>query len=126
METVTKQFLDAARKVGRPARTTGEDVMEGFQLLKPGPGLCEACAIKHDPDQPHNKDSIHYQYWFRAREGRWPVWKDAIAHCDADTRAAWEEALREAGHWKEPGPPEVCPTPDHSIGTVTKTKRPAP
>ena len=97
--------------------------MNGFRLLRPGPGLCDVCAVKHPPEEPHNRDSLHYQYWFYARNGRWPVWMDAIAHCDAETRAAWEEELRRAGVWQEPSTPEVLPTDDHTIGRVTVEKR---
>jgi hypothetical protein len=87
-------------------------------LMPPKPGLCQACAVDHAPEQAHNRDSLYYQYWFFGREGRWPVWSDAIAHCPPEARAIWEREIRAAGAWKEPGPREVTPNTDHSIGAV--------
>lgn len=96
-----------------------------FRLLPPAPGLCPACAVRHHPQrEPHNRDSLHYQYWFYGKNGRWPVWKDAIAHLETEERAFWEMELRRAGAWQEPGVPDVLPTHDDAIGTLTK--HPAP
>ena len=60
-------------------------------------GQCEACAVKHNPDEPHNQQSMYYQYWFRQRHKRWPTWKDAMAHCNAKMKKLWKEGLREHG-----------------------------
>lgn len=60
---------------------------------------CQTCGRRHEPDQPHDATHLHYQYSFYAAHGRWPTWKDAIAHCDAPTREAWEAELRRLGHW---------------------------
>lgn len=51
-------------------------------LLPPREGTCPECAVAHDPKQPHNRDSLYYQYHFYAEHGRWPTWNDAMAHCD--------------------------------------------
>lgn len=62
-------------------------------LLPPPPGVCQECAVQHDPSQPHNKDSLYYQYSFFARHNRWPTWRDAIAHCDQGTQKLWIDEL---------------------------------
>jgi hypothetical protein len=68
-------------------------------LLPAKAGTCEECAVAHKPSEPHNKDSLHYQYHFYGRHGRWPKWSDAIAHCGEKRRALWEKELRRAGVW---------------------------
>lgn len=76
---------------------------EGTMLMPPPPGVCQACAVDHHPAEPHNQQSLHYQYWFYFRtaretgEGRWPTWADAMEHCDDEIKAAWCEALEERG-----------------------------
>ena len=65
-----------------------------MQLLPPGEGVCQICARDHEPDMPHNQQSLHYQYWFYGKHGRWPTWADAIAHCDEKTQGLWKEALQ--------------------------------
>ena len=97
---------------------------EGFQLLPAGPGKCPQCAIKHELEMPHNNQSLFYQYHFYARRGRWPTWKDAIEHSPPDIREHFERELRAMGKWTEPASdvPDVLPTVDRSIGTVTKGK----
>ncbi|MBQ8109407.1 MAG: hypothetical protein IJ124_04480 [Clostridia bacterium] len=69
----------------------------GFVLMPPRPGVCPVCAVKHDPAQPHNRDSLYYQYRFWAEHRRWPTWVDAMSHCDVKTRRLWTDALRERG-----------------------------
>jgi hypothetical protein len=65
----------------------------GLQLLPTPPGTCEACAVKHDPAHPHNAQSLYYQYWFYAKEQRWPTWNDAMAHCDDAMKEFWRQEL---------------------------------
>lgn len=60
---------------------------------KTPPGTCDQCATAHDPKQPHNAQSLAYQYKFFERHGRWPNWKDAMEHCSADVQKLWREAL---------------------------------
>ena len=56
--------------------------IHGMTLLGRTPeGTCPECAVKHDPEQPHNRDSLTYQYKFYDQHGRWPTWADAMAHC---------------------------------------------
>ncbi len=93
-------------------------------LLPAAPGLCEQCAVDHPPEEPHNRQSIYYQYWFRSHRGRWPTWRDAIAHCEPEIREFWEEELRKEGAWDgwegdTPPAPDVAPTPGY-VGAVTK------
>ena len=61
------------------------------------PGTCPECATKHDPEQPHNRDSITYQYKFYDTHGRWPTWADAMAHCTSEVKGQWITALAEYG-----------------------------
>lgn len=72
-------------------------------LLAPDPNVCQQCAKDHDPDSPHDQQSLFYQYWFRlneakaGREERWPTWADAMEHCDPEVQAQWRAALEERG-----------------------------
>lgn len=71
--------------------------MAKFMMMPPPPGTCPECAVKHDPRMPHNKQSLFYQYAFYARNGRWPTWEDAMAHCAEEVKEVWRQALKEAG-----------------------------
>jgi len=66
-------------------------------LLPCAPGVCQDCAVDHDPTEPHNATSLYYQYKFYGAYGRWPTWVDAMAHCDAKTRTAWTAELKTRG-----------------------------
>jgi len=67
-------------------------------LIMPAPeGTCPDCATAHGPDWPHNAKSLHYQYVFYGRHGRWPNWKDAMAHCTPEMREAWTVELAAKG-----------------------------
>lgn len=68
-----------------------------WTLLPPPPGVCSQCARDHEPGEPHDRESLHYQYAFYAEHGRWPTWRDAMAHCDDQIRGAWTDALRDRG-----------------------------
>lgn len=67
----------------------------GFKLLPAAPRNCPECNSVHDPDQPHNQQSLFYQYKFYNDNGRWPTWTDAMAHCDDETKKLWVEVLDE-------------------------------
>lgn len=60
-------------------------------------GTCPLCAVKHDPSEPHNRDSLAYQYAFYDQHGRWPTWADAMAHCTPEIQSLWRAALMERG-----------------------------
>lgn len=68
-----------------------------FDLLPPAPGVCQECAVDHDPSLPHNKHSLFYQYKFYNDHGRWPTWEDAMAHCTDEVKDYWKKALAEHG-----------------------------
>lgn len=68
-----------------------------WTLMPTAPGVCSQCAVDHEPEIPHNQQSLHYQYAFYAEHGRWPTWNDAMAHCTPELQEMWREALRERG-----------------------------
>lgn len=72
-----------------------------FMLLPPAPDVCQECAVKHAPEEPHDATSLYYQYSFKAEHGRWPKWSDAIAHCSEELKQAWTAELKRRGLWKE-------------------------
>jgi hypothetical protein len=74
-----------------------EEKESHFTLLPCKPGVCQECATAHEPEQPHNQQSLYYQYHFYAQTGRWPTWADAMDHCLEEVKAAWVQALRERG-----------------------------
>lgn len=49
-----------------------------LRLLPPKPGTCAVCAYDHAPRNPHNAQSMYYQYRFYGGRGRWPTWADAV------------------------------------------------
>lgn len=73
-----------------------ETVMVPFKVMPPRPGSCPVCGNypAHEPEQPHNAQSLYYQYTFYGEYGRWPTWKDAVAHCTPQVQAMWETELR--------------------------------
>jgi hypothetical protein len=70
---------------------------KAFTLLPPDPAKCQQCAIEHPIDQPHVATTLCYGYFFYREHGRSPTWADAIAHCDAETQAAWTLHLTSIG-----------------------------
>jgi hypothetical protein len=64
-------------------------------MLPGPPETCEWCCVKHDPDQPHNQQSLPYRMRFHAINGRWPTWSDAMRHCTPEVQAQWREQLVE-------------------------------
>ena len=71
-------------------------------LLPPKKGTCPICAVRHEPEMPHNQQSMYYQYRFYGVRGRWPTWADAIAHCSEEMQDEWRARLQETGYWSEP------------------------
>jgi len=65
-------------------------------------GLCPECAVVHEPEEPHNAQSLYYQYKFYGQHNRWPTWADAIAHCSLEIQGLWREALKERNAWNGP------------------------
>lgn len=60
-------------------------------------GKCSQCAVKHDPGEPHNQQSLAYQYHFYAEHDRWPTWEDAMAHCSDEIYEITRQVLAEHG-----------------------------
>lgn len=75
-----------------------------FYIMPPdtSDGKCPECAVLHAPEQPHNQQSLVYQYGFYARHNRWPTWSDAMTHCTEETRNEWKAELQKRGAWSEP------------------------
>jgi hypothetical protein len=73
------------------------DLAKEGTLLPAPPGTCPECAVKHEPEQPHNQQSLFYQYRFYHENGRWPNWRDAMSHCSDEVKAAWIKGLAEVG-----------------------------
>lgn len=63
-------------------KTSGVGVKSATAL----PGACEQCGVSHASGAPHAKQTLHYQYWFFGKHGRWPSWEDAMAHCTPATK----------------------------------------
>ena len=72
-----------------------------WMLLPPAKDVCQECAVKHKPEEPHDATSLYYQYSFHAKHGRWPGWLDAMSHCSEEMKAAWTKELKKRGLWKE-------------------------
>jgi hypothetical protein len=72
-----------------------------LKVLPPAKDVCQECATKHEPGQPHNQQSLYYQIFFYERYGRYPTWVDAISHCTQAVKDAWKKELIERGEWKE-------------------------
>lgn len=68
-----------------------------IKLLPAPAGTCEQCAVAHEPEMPHNQQSLHWQYWFFFTNGRWPIWRDAMAHCSDQMKQAWRTELISRG-----------------------------
>lgn len=67
----------------------------GLRMLPAPPGACEWCYTKHNPEDPHNQESLSYQMKFYAINGRYPTWTDAMAHCAPETQEAWKTSIIE-------------------------------
>lgn len=76
--------------------------MQGLMLLPPAPGKCQFCAVKHEPHEAHNAQSLYYGTRFLMQHGREATWADAVAHCEPEIRAQWERLLKERNAWTEP------------------------
>lgn len=89
------QVVDAASGKVTEERTAN------WGLMPPAADACQVCGHRpaHGTDEPHNAQSLYYQYSFYADHGRWPTWRDAIAHCSPPVREAWEAELRKRGAW---------------------------
>ena|SRR5713226_8851122 len=94
----------------------GKETTEGmaWNVMPPSPDKCQICATKHEPNQPHNQQSLYYQVTFNSMIGRSPTWADALAHCDQTTQDAWKSELKKMNAWSEP-PNGEDPVHHHGI-----------
>ena len=85
--------------------------MATMKMLPAPADKCAVCAVDHSPTQPHNQQSLFFQYWFYGHHGRWPTWADAIAHCSESLQKAWRAQLESLSAWSEPmdAMPIACP-----------------
>ena len=98
LKSSAKPIVTKLGKVQTVNTQTGEVTSEqqnAMTLLPPPADVCQACAVDHPHDQPHNQLSLHWQYWFYARHNRWPTWTDAMAHCTEEVKAVWRKGLVE-------------------------------
>lgn len=82
----------------RTGKVTAETTIQaGLMLPAVKPGECDVCHKPHPAEAPHNVMSLPYQYRFYAEHGRWPDWRDAMAHCSPEVIQQWRGALSEMG-----------------------------
>lgn len=68
-----------------------------MKMMPARKGTCQECATVHEASHAHNAQSLYYQYRFYDQNGRWPTWKDAIAHCDENMQQHWIKELTKMG-----------------------------
>jgi hypothetical protein len=68
-----------------------------MMLLPPPPDHCQICAVKHEPDEPHDPESLYYQLVFHNENGRKATWADAMAHCPDEVKELWTIELKKHG-----------------------------
>lgn len=68
-----------------------------WTLMPAPPGVCSQCAKDHEPELPHDWQTLHWQYAFYAEYGRWPVIDDAFTHCTSEVHEAWRVLLLDHG-----------------------------
>jgi hypothetical protein len=113
-------MVKAAKEI--PSTMTVVDVATGeethrpmaWKTVPPPKDHCQICAVKHDPSDPHNSQSLYYQTVFQGIVGRPPTWADALAHCKEPVRQAWELELLRINRWTEP-PAGEMPVRHHGI-----------
>ncbi|GIP08809.1 hypothetical protein J1TS5_09790 [Paenibacillus macerans] len=66
-------------------------------LISAAPILCQKCRKKHDPQHPHNQDSLYWKFTFFEKHGRWPTWTDAMEHCSDEVKSQWIKVLKQKG-----------------------------
>lgn len=67
--------------------------MEDIKVIPPFPGSCPICATVHRPEEPHDRDSIYYQNYFRRKHKRFPTWADAMSHCTEAMKEDFKKRL---------------------------------
>lgn len=85
-----------------PPEGTSENamVLDGWSeihIIAPTPGTCPVCATKHDPQAPHDKESLYYVSQFFRKNKRLPSWEDAMSHCTEPVKAEFRKKLAKRG-----------------------------
>ena len=62
-------------------------------ILPAAPGTCPVCATSHNPDYPHNLQSLYYQMSFMQVNDRWPTLVDSMQHCTDEIKQKWCQSL---------------------------------
>lgn len=87
-----------------------------LMLMPPLPGHCRICAVKHEPNDPHDATSLFYGTRFKLRYGREATWADAVAHLPEQAREITKQVVVELGAlWTEP-PAGVAPIAERIDG----------
>ena len=69
----------------------------GFDLMPPAEDTCPECGVQHEPEFPHNKESLFYQHKFYNEHGRWTTWEDAMGHCSEEMKELWIDGMKSRG-----------------------------
>jgi hypothetical protein len=64
-----------------------------WMLLLASPDTYPECAVAHQPDEPHNQQSLYWQLRFHQKHGRFPTWADAMSHCTPEVQEDWRAKL---------------------------------
>lgn len=59
--------------------------------------MCQECARDHEPEHPHDAQTLYYQTKFNMGHGRSVTWRDAMAHCTPEMQQEWAHHLEEMG-----------------------------
>lgn len=112
MSTPARQIPSTVTTVG----PNGEEARSpmAWSIMPPPKDCCQICAVKHEPTEPHNAQSLFYQMAFNGIVHRSPTWADAMAHCEEPVRKAWETELRRRKAWTEP-PAGEKPVKHHGL-----------
>lgn len=73
------------------------ETVNAMTLLPPRKDVCQECAVKHDPTQPHAADSLYYGVKYKMEKNQEPSWLTAMAHCSDEIKKIWTEELTNIG-----------------------------
>jgi len=74
-------------------RTTPGKMM----LLPPHPDACQVCARKHEPNLPHDAQSLYWAFAANMKGEPKPTWSIAMAHCTPEMKKLWTAELTRRG-----------------------------
>ncbi len=75
------KLMPKEKKMPATPTLKSPDGNHSMTLLPPAADKCQTCATAHEPELPHNAQSIYYQMAFNMKNKRWPTWNDAMKHC---------------------------------------------